>query len=121
MRICTHPHTHTHTHTHTYTYTYTHTHTQLYIGRTGSCADIGVVAREDIPRATVLAEIPRHTLLNGRTSRVGPALVSDRAFSSQRKTVNSWVPLLLALLAEYDEKVDLLTQLSVCVCVCVSV
>lgn len=80
-------------------------HTQLYIGRTGSCADVGVVAREAIPQGSLLAVIPRHTLLNASNSRVGPVLLSDQPIRRQLKTMNSWVPLLLALLAEYGQKV----------------
>ena len=81
--------------------------TQLRIGRTGSRGDIGVVAREDIPQGTLLAVVPRHTILNGASSRVGATMLSDRAFRRQMKTMNSWVPLLLALLAECGHKVSL--------------
>lgn len=73
----------------------------------GSCADIGVVAKATIARDTVLAEIPRHALLSATTSRVGPALLSDGILCRQLKTANSWIPLLLALLAECGDKVDL--------------
>jgi hypothetical protein len=79
-------------------------HPQLRIGRTGSRGDIGVVAREDIPQGTLLAVVPRHTILNGASSRVGATMLSDRAFRRQMKTMNSWVPLLLALLAECGHK-----------------
>ena len=82
--------------------------TQLYIGRTGSRGDVGVVAQDDIPQGTLLAVVPRHTILSAANTGVGAALRSDRAFRRQLKTVNSWVPLLLALLAECGHKVSFL-------------
>ena len=80
-------------------------HTQLRIGHTGSCADVGVVARADIPRGALLAVIPRHTLLTTSNSRVGVVLRRDRLCRKQLRRANSWVPLLLALLVEYGLKV----------------
>lgn len=82
-----------------------HVHVQLSIGCDGSCADVGVVALADIPRGARLAVIPRQALLNAPNSRVGVALRKDRKFQKQLKDMNSWVPLLLALLAEYGDKV----------------
>ena len=86
-------------------------YTQLLIGRTGSRGDIGVVARDDIPQGTLLAVVPRHTILTAANSRVGAAMLNDRAFRRQLKTVNSWVPLLLALLAECGHKVSFLCSI----------
>lgn len=79
---------------------------QLSIGYDGSCAEVGVMALADIPRGARLAMIPRHALLNATNSRVGVALRRDRKFQKQLKDMNSWVPLLLALLAEYGDKVS---------------
>ena len=82
------------------------TRAQLHIGHTGCRGDIGVVAQEDIPQGTLLAVIPRRTILYALNSRVRAAMLSDRAFRKQLKTMNSWVPLLLALLAECGDKVS---------------
>lgn len=90
--------------------------TQLYIGYRGSCADIGVIATEYISKGTKLAVIPHCALLTATNSRISSALLQDKIFRRQTKTMNSWVPLLLALLAEYDQKVIQ----GVCVCWCSS-
>lgn len=82
-----------------------HVYVQLSIGYDGSCADVGVVALADIPRGARLAVIPRQALLNATNSRVSVALRKDRQFQKQLQDMNSWVPLLLALLAEYGDKV----------------
>ena len=84
---------------------YTCVSVQLRIGSAGSCAEVGVVAMADLPRGTLLALIPRHCLLNASNShRLGRALRGDRQFCRQLPRMNSWVPLLLALLAEYGRK-----------------
>lgn len=79
--------------------------TQLYIGYRGSCADIGVVATEHISKGTKIAVIPHHAILTATNSQIRTALLNDKIFRRQMKTMNSWVPLLLALLAEYGQKV----------------
>ena len=68
---------------------------------------VGVVATADIPEGSVIARLPRSALLTSLTGRVrGGALEGDRVFQQQmRRRPNSWVPLLLALLAEKEMKV----------------
>lgn len=78
---------------------------QLYIGRRGSCADVGVVATGDIASGERLALIPRAALLTCTNSRVKEAVDGDREFQKQLPNISSWVPLLVAMLAEYDQKV----------------
>lgn len=74
---------------------------KLRIGCEGSCADIGVVAESDIPGGVVLARIPRSALLNaGNSTSVARALKQDKLFQRGLSSLNSWVPLLLTLLAE---------------------
>ena len=53
----------------------------------------------------MLATIPRAALLNAANSSVAAALLRDGALHRQMTTMNSWVPLLLALLTETDKKV----------------
>lgn len=88
--------------------------TQLYIGYRGSCAEIGVIATDYISKGTKLAVIPQRALLTATNSCIRSAILHDKIFRRQLKTMNSWVPLLLALLAEYDQKA---TSACVC-CVC---
>ena len=78
---------------------------QLHIGRRGSCADIGVIATGDIASGERLALIPREALLTCANSRVKVAVGRDREFQKQLPGTSSWVPLLVAMLAEYDQKV----------------
>ena len=78
---------------------------QLYIGRHGSCAAVGVVALGDIAEGECLALIPRAALLNCSNSRVHKVVKRDKVFQTQLPELSSWVPLLIALLAEYSQKV----------------
>ena len=66
-----------------------------------------MLATADITRGTVLARIPRASLLNAANSAaVSTALASDTAFQRQlKRSGNSWLPLLLALLAEHQQQV----------------
>lgn len=78
---------------------------QLYIGRHGSCAAVGVVALGDIAEGERLALIPRVALLNCSNSCVHKVVKGDKLFQTQLPEMSSWVPLLIALLAEYSQKV----------------
>ena len=64
-----------------------------------------MVARGDIASGERLALIPREALLTCANSRVSEAVDRDREFQKQLPAMSSWVPLLLAMLAEYDQKV----------------
>jgi len=64
-----------------------------------------VVALEDIAEGECLALIPRAALLNCSNSCVYPVVERDKQFQTQLPEMNSWVPLLISLLAEYSQKV----------------
>jgi hypothetical protein len=68
-----------------------------------------VVSKAYIPAGAVLATIPRSSLLSAANSEVGTALVRDKVLRRQMRTGNSWIPLLLALLAETGKKVGFKT------------
>lgn len=79
---------------------------QLFIGRKGSCADIGVVATDRIAAGEELAVIPRSALLTASTGVATSAIASDSELLDQLEGNSSWVPLLLTLIAEYAQKVS---------------
>ena len=75
------------------------------IGRRGSCAEIGVVATDDIPRGQCLAVIPRRVLLSCANCDIA-GLVSQEKELMESAT-SSWLPLLIALAAECTKKVNI--------------
>ena len=66
---------------------------------------MGVVALGDIAEGECLALIPRAALLNCSNSCVHKVVKRDKVFQTQLPELSSWVPLLIALLAEYSQKV----------------
>ena len=75
------------------------------IGRRGSCAEIGVIATDDIPRGQCLAVIPRRVLLSCANCDIA-GLVSQEKELMESAT-SSWLPLLIALAAECTKKVSI--------------
>lgn len=78
---------------------------QIRIGRHGSCAEIGVIAAEDIAQGECLAVIPRQVLLSCSNSDVVELVAEDKRL--MKSDTSSWVPLLIALAAECSKKVNL--------------
>lgn len=78
------------------------------IGRRRSCAEIGVVAVDDISRGECLAVIPRRVLLSCSNCDIAD-LVSQEEQLMEPAT-SSWVPLLIALAAECTKKVKVLIK-----------
>lgn len=76
---------------------------QLFIGRTGVSSGLGVLAKEDIMVGEEVAVIPRAALLTANTSVAGAAMRRDKKLLSQLTGESSWVPLLLAIIAEYSQ------------------
>ncbi len=91
-------------------YVLIHSPSQLYIGERGSCHRIGVVATERIERGECLAVIPRQAILSSCNSTVATAV---RSYVELKQVTSSWVPLLIALAAEYSLKVSATIQYSV--------
>ena len=81
---------------------------QIRIGRHGSCAQIGVVATDDIARGECLAVIPRRVLLSCSNSDIAGLVLQERQL--MEPTTSSWVPLLIALAAECTKKVIIVCQ-----------
>lgn len=77
-------------------------HPNISIGRRGSCSDVGVVATADIPKGVCLSLIPRTALLSCTTSSIHQHAIGDRPLRLCLKHCTSWVPLLIALLAEHS-------------------
>lgn len=65
---------------------------------------IGVVATEDISEGECLAVIPRKCLLSCSNSTVSKLVKKD---GDLQNITSSWVPLLIALAAEYSLKVSI--------------
>ena len=65
---------------------------------------MGVVAMEKIKVGTVVAKVPRRVLLTASHSVVAMTMKMDDALMSSLS--NSWVPLLIALTAEYAQQVN---------------
>lgn len=81
---------------------------QIRIGREGSCAEIGVVATEEIGEGERVAHIPRSALLTCANSQaVRRRLLRDDVTAERLDSMSSWVPLLLAMLAEYGLEVTM--------------
>ena len=59
----------------------------------------------DIRQGEQLALIPRTALLNCTNSSVHGVFEGDQHIQRQLSDMNSWVPLLLALMGEYAQKV----------------
>jgi len=51
---------------------------QVHVGQEGSCAQIGMIAKEAIAKDEVLFEIPRSLLLNPATCAVASLLSESR-------------------------------------------
>ena len=77
---------------------------QIRIGRHGSCAEIGVMAVDDISRGECLAVIPRRVLLSCSNSDIADLVLGEKQL--MKPTTSSWVPLLIALAAECSKKVS---------------
>ena len=87
---------------------YDNCHLQIRIGRRGSCAEIGVVATEEIAEGEMIAYIPRAALLTcANSAAVRRRLLQDDVIAEDLDNVSSWVPLLVAMLAEYGQEVTL--------------
>ena len=80
---------------------------KLYIGRERSSHEIGVVAKEAIYPGEILAHIPRTAILTASTSCVSHVIKSDNDLCSHLPNTSSWVPLLIALIGEYAQKVNI--------------
>lgn len=75
-------------------------HTQVSVQREGTCDGLGVIAKDVIKKGECVALIPRTALLSCANSKVRSLVeANDRLLDA------SWVPLLLALAAEYSYKV----------------
>jgi hypothetical protein len=86
---------------------------QILIGRRGSCAEIGVVAADDIPRGECLAVIPRRVLLSCTNSDIADLVSQEKQL--MEPTTSSWLPLLIALAAECTKKVNLMVIEIICI------
>lgn len=75
----------------------------MYIGEHGSCHKIGVIATGGIKKGECLARIPREAILSCANSTVAGIVKSDKEL---RAVTSSWIPLLIALSAEYSLKVS---------------
>ncbi|KAK7495545.1 hypothetical protein BaRGS_00013243, partial [Batillaria attramentaria] len=71
------------------------------VEREQACAQYGMVAVEDIPAGDVLFSVPRSVLLSPDTSSIGELLKKGQQELSGESD-NGWVPLLVALLYEYN-------------------
>ncbi|XP_013416662.1 N-lysine methyltransferase setd6 [Lingula anatina] len=71
---------------------------KVLVTKSGSSANYGMVATEDIPEGKCLFEIPRSLLLSPQTCAIAQLLESE---SSSIESQSGWVPLLLALMYEY--------------------
>lgn len=74
------------------------------IGRHGSCAEIGVLAIDDISRGECLAVIPRRLLLSCANSDIADLVSKEKQL--MEPTTSSWLPLLIAIAAECTKKVN---------------
>ena len=77
---------------------------QIMIGRHGSCAEIGVIAVDDISRGECLAVIPRRLLLSCANSDIADLVSKEKQL--MEPTISSWLPLLIAIAAECTKKVN---------------
>ena len=79
---------------------------QVSLTRRGSCANIGMMARKQIPEGTCLAKIPRTAVLCCRNSKLHKIINRDKELFSQLPQLTSWLPLILTLLYEEDQEVS---------------
>ena len=80
---------------------------QVSLSRRGSCANIGMIARKPIAEGTCLAKIPRSAVLCCRNSKLHKIIKCDEELFSQLPQLTSWLPLILTLLYEQDQKVEI--------------
>ncbi len=62
-----------------------------------------MVARGNIPKGECVAVIPRDSLLSASNSKIRELMASHSTILPE--STSSWIPLLLALAAEYSAKV----------------
>ena len=73
----------------------------------GSCSGIGVVANENISVGEELALIPRSALLTATSGGVAEmAMVEDPELLIQLGDKQSWIPLVLTIIAEINQQVS---------------
>ena len=76
----------------------------MSIQREGSCDALGVIAKGNISKGECVAVIPRSALLSCENSPIRDTVLEYQKLNGE--DVSSWVPLLLALAAEYSSGVS---------------
>ena len=80
----------------------------MYIGRKGSCHEIGVVATDSIKEGEELALIPRPSVLTAVGGVAAGTIREDVHFQSQVDQMTPWIPLLIAMTAEYAQDASII-------------